>query len=397
MNVSKLNKVVKTTEKPIAFILGKYVTTGLGASRCFGKEEIPVLWLDTNPNQAGFLSKYCTGAVCPNPKNNEKNYIDFLLEIGDNLNHKGVLFPIADIEVTTILKHKSKLEQYYHIPMADLKITEILLNKQKFYQTLEKQGILHPKTHFPNNASELESISKEVTYPCILKPAFSEYFRIAFNTKFFRVDSHQELIQGYRKAVSKNQEVMIQEIIPGDATQMCGFNAYYDKKFKPNGAFVYKRIREWPPVSGNGVLIGNTTIPELEQIINPFVKKINYHGIIDAEFKKDPRDDTFKLIEINPRCWMQITFPLRYEINIPYIAYQEALGRDMNIIKPKKEQIKWLFMYQDISSAMHSMRKRDLSMSQWIRSYSGKKEYAVFAWNDPLPFFRFICKNKHIY
>jgi predicted ATP-grasp superfamily ATP-dependent carboligase len=383
---SKLNNIIKTTDEPIAFILGKYATTGLGVSRCFGRLKIPVLWLDSNPKQIGFHSKYCTGIVCPHQKNNEKDYVDFLLTLGERLSHKGVFFPTGDIEVLVILKHRSKLEQYYHIPMADLKITEILLNKQKFYQTLEKQGISYPKTYFPNDISEIESISNEVRYPCIVKPVHSEYFRHVFNTKFFRIESRQELIQGYRKAISKNQEVMIQEIIPGDAKHMCGFNAYYNKNSEPNGVFMYRRIREWPPVSGNGVLIENVVIPELEQIISSFVKNINYYGIVDAEFKKDPRNGTFNLLEINPRCWMQISFPLKCGVNLPYIAYLDALDKDVEKYTPNQEQAKWLFIFQDIFSSWNSIVNGNLSLRKWIRSFKGKKEYAVFAWDDPAPF-----------
>jgi len=382
-----LDEIIKPIDEPIAFILGKYATTGLGVSRCFGEKRIPVLWFDSNPKQVGSLSKYCKGVVCPHPKNNEKEYVDFLLSVGEKLIHKGVLFPIGDIEVSVILKHRIKLEQYYYIPVSDLKITEILLNKQKFYQTLEKQGIPHPKTYFSQDDAELKSMSKELKYPCIVKPTHSEEFRLVFNTKFFRVESQQELLQKYHKATSKNQEVMIQEIIPGDATHMYGFNAYYNKAFKPNGVFMYRRIREWPPVSGNGVLIENVVIPELEHIVSPFIKNINYCGIIDAEFKKDPRDKKFKLIEINPRCWMQISFPLACGVNLPHIAYLDALGKDMMDMVPRKEQAKWLFMFQDIPSSLKGMVNGELSLRKWIRSYKGKKAYAIFAWDDPAPFF----------
>ncbi len=383
---ANLDKITNSIDEPIAVILGKYATTGLGVSRCFGEKKIPVLWFDSNSKQVGFLSKYCKGVVCPHPKNNEKEYVDFLLSVGEKLNHKGILFPTGDIEVSAILKHRVKLERYYHIPMTDLKVTEILLNKQKFYQTLEKQGILHPRTFFPDDVSELESISKEARYPCIVKPVHSESFRLEFNTKFFKAESSQELIQEYRKVISKKQEVVIQEIIPGDAKHMCGFNAYYNKNFTPNGVFMYRRIREWPPVSGNGVLIENVGLPELEEIITPLVKKIKYYGIVDAEFKKDPRSGMFNLIEINPRCWMQVGLPLICDVNLPYIAYLDALGKDVKNITPKKEHSKWVFMFQDIPSSLRDMLNGDLSIKKWINSYKGKKAYAIFAWTDPVPF-----------
>lgn len=387
MRLTNYEQSLKYLNKSPAFILGKYSVVGLGISRALGRLGIPVFWLSPNPKAVGFLSKYCKGIVCPSVVIYEKEYIKMLLKIGNMLKQKGVLFPTGDIEVSAVLRNKKNLEKYYHIPIADFKITEILLNKKIFYQTLQKQKIPHAITFFPKNPSELDSIKKEVRYPCIIKPVHSEPFRFEFNTKFFKAESSKELIEGYTKAVSKNHEVMIQEIIPGDATHMFGLNAYYNKSYFPNGIFMYRRIREWPPLTGNGVLLENVDIPELEQIATAFIKKIKFYGIIDAEFKKDPRDGTFNLIEINPRSWMQISFPLKYGVNLPYIAYLDSLGKDVDKIIPKKAQAKWIFMFQDIFPSIKSLIYGNLSFRDWVRTYKGNKDFAIFAIDDPLPFF----------
>ena len=49
------------------------------------------------------------------------------------------------------------------------------------------------------------------------------------------------------------------------------------------------------------------------KIIN-YLKKIQFNGLFDAEFKKDPRDGNFKLIEINARSWWQNSFPTKFPI-----------------------------------------------------------------------------------
>jgi predicted ATP-grasp superfamily ATP-dependent carboligase len=153
------------TDIPIAFILGKYTTTGIGIVRCLKQKKIPIIWIDSNSKHVGFYSRYCKGLICPDPKNNADEYINFLLQIGEKLNHKGVLFPIRDIEVITTLKYKSKLEKFFQIPFADLSITEKLLNKKIFYKILEDLNIEFPKTYFPKDFSEVEKISKKITYP----------------------------------------------------------------------------------------------------------------------------------------------------------------------------------------------------------------------------------------
>jgi predicted ATP-grasp superfamily ATP-dependent carboligase len=385
--IQSYEKTIEQSEKPIAFILGKYITGGLGVVRCLGREGVPVIWLDTNVKQIGFRSKFCDGVICPHPRYNPKEYIDLLLNIGKKLNQKGVLFPIRDIEVYLILENKSKLEKYYNIPIADLKITKKFLNKYHFYKTIEKLKIPHPKTYFSNDDTEVGKISKKIKYPCILKPCHSAAFVLDFNTKLFTANSQKELIQLYKKALSKNHEVIIQEIIPGDARNMHGLNAYYNKTSKPIGVFTYRRIREWPLKMGNGCFIESVKIPEINKIVTPLIKSIKFHGIVDAEIRRDPRDNEFKLIEINSRCWMQNSLPAKCGLNIPYIAYLDAIGKKIKTPKNIKTDIKWLFMWEDFHSSIRSILKGDLSISEWIRSYKGEKEYSILAFDDIMPFF----------
>jgi len=382
-----LDNLIKQSDKPIAFVLGKYITTGLGVIRCLGRCGVPVIWLDSAQKQFGFSSKYCVGINCPNPRYNEKEYVDFLSRIGERLNHKGVLFPIGDIEVMSLLKNKSMLEKFFLFPMADLDVTNKLLNKKLFYKILKKLNIDHPKTYFPKDKSDLKSISTKITYPCIIKPSYSALFVVDFKTKLFFAQNSKQLIQLCERAHSKKHNVMIQEIIPGSAKNMHGFNAYYDGSFNPNGVFMYRRIREWLLAKGNGCFIESVKISMLEDTINQLIKKIKYYGIVDAEIKKDPRDNRFKLIEINPRCWMQISFPARCSANLPYIAYLDAIGKKFEKPISARENVKWLNMTEDIRSSMKSILKRDLSIFEWIKSYRGEKEYAFFAKDDPMPFF----------
>ena len=385
MRYNNYDKILKNIDEPIAFVISRYLTTGLGVTRCLGRQGVPVVWLDSNPKQIGFLSKDCIGIVCPDPKNNEGEYVDFLVHLGENLNDKGVLFPTGDVEVLAILRNRSKLEKYYQIPMADLDVAEKLLNKRIFYKVLEEQEVPHPTTYFLRDASELRSISGKINYPCIVKPSFSDRFRLDFVTKVFRAESSEQLSRLYNKALSKNHDVIIQEIIPGGAKNMYGLNAYYDKNFTPNGVFMYRRIREWPHDFGNGCVIESVKVPELEEIIDPFIKKIRYHGIVDAEFKKDPRDGKFKLIEINARCWVQVGLPARCGVNIPYIAYMDAVGKNVEKATYNKKHVKWFYMCEDILSSLKSMLNDDFSFREWADSFRGEKEYAIFARDDPLP------------
>jgi D-aspartate ligase len=376
-------------KEPIAFILGIYPTSNLGAVRNLGRKGVQTMVLDTKRNQAAFFSKYAKGILCPHPKYSEEKYINFLLNLGEQLPIKGILFPTGDTETLAILRHRNRLEKYYHFTMADYDVVNSLINKQQFYHLLENYNIPHPKTFFPQDEQDIQTVSKYLSYPCIVKPVYPTYFRLDFHTKLFIAFSQEEIFSLYAKAHEKHHEVMLQEIIPGDAETMYGFNAYYDRTCLPHGKFMYQRIREWPLGFGNGCYIQQVREPVLEQITSFLMQHLGYYGIVDAEFKYDSRDGNFKFIEVNPRLWMQNSYPSRYGNNLPYMAYLEAIGKaipEKTSSNPRKN-IKWVYFLEDIQSSRAGLTTGLLSIHQWVQAYRFRNEHAVFSWDDPLPFF----------
>jgi predicted ATP-grasp superfamily ATP-dependent carboligase len=385
--LNKYKDFLEKTKESLAIVLGRYILLDIGVIRSLNKKNIPSFILNPIVKPGCSYSKYYKGTICPNPKDNEKEYIDFLIGFGENLNKKAVLFPLGDIETSVILKNRSKLEKYYLFISSEFKIVEKFLDKAKFYETIKKHGISCPITYPINSIGDAKIVSEKIIYPCILKPVHSDYFRSEFKTKLFYVKSKNELIKKYKTTIERNHKVIVQEIIPGDISDYYGCDVFYDKNSNPNGVFMYRRIRDWPQRFGNGCLIESVYEPELEEITTRLIKKIGYHGIVDVEFKKDARDDSFKIIEINPRCWMQNSFPTRCGINFPYMAYMDAIGKDFEKQIYNGKHIKWLFMPQDVLSILQLIRQGDLSFKNCIKSLQGDKEYAIFSSDDPLPFF----------
>jgi len=381
-------KKENVAHKTVVVVLGGSSAGALGVIRDLSKHDIPVYAVESDRKQVFIYSKYCKKFICPNAKNHEQAYIDFLVNIGKTFKTKAVLMPTGDIESRAILKHKDELISYFHFISSDIEISDILLNKSRFYKFLEKCDIAHPKTYFPDSSSSLEEICENMIFPCILKPVFSARFTSDFKKKAFIAKSKEELINHYNLAKEKNHEIIIQEIIPGDASNMIGLNAYYNEKSEPLGVFIHRRIRQWPADFGNGCFIEHIYQEDIENIVNSLIKKIKYHGIVDAEFKKDPRDNIYKLIEINSRAWMQISYPNAYGMNIAYQSYLSSIGKNIqiNMETKKNNNIKWLYFFYDIRASLHLIKHGKLSIKDWIDSYKCKKKYGIFARDDPLPF-----------
>jgi predicted ATP-grasp superfamily ATP-dependent carboligase len=56
------------------------------------------------------------------------------------------------------------------------------------------------------------------------------------------------------------------------------------------------------------------------------LEAFGYYGLSQVEFKRDPRDGGFKLMEINPRLWQWHGLATACGVDLPRIAYDDLVG-----------------------------------------------------------------------
>lgn len=385
-------KYLKNIDKPPAVLAGYYPIIALGAIRSFAKENIPTFLISYKKSEA-FFSKYTTGFICPDPLTDEGGFIEYLIDFGKNLETKGVLFPITDREILPTLKWKKKLEKYFFIPMADLNIVDQLFNKKKLYKLLKELNINHPKTYFPENISDVEQLRKRIQYPCIIKPTYHNKILDELGVKLFKVDSKEELVEKTKRFFQNNSDFIIQEFVPSIDSDFYHLGYFIDKSNSYKISFPFHRVRGFPLNKGGCSFVENIDQPELEQIIEYIIKEIKFFGVLEAEFVKDKRNQSFKLIEINPRFWKTISYPSSRGLNFPVFAYNSAIGISVSENHLNEIDMKWIDFRTDIISGLQNVIKKNISLQSWLRSYQCKKELSVFSRNDPLPFLVLIANG----
>jgi len=112
---------------------------------------------------------------------------------------------------------------------------------------------------------------------------------------------------------------------------------------------------------------------------------INYYGFAEVEFMQDPRDGNYKLIEVNPRVWGWHTIAIASGVDLPYLLYQDIIGEEMDVRLPI-DNLKWVRLITDVPTVLSEIIGGRLRIRDYLKSMKGKKEFAVFALNDPLPF-----------
>ena len=200
-------------------------------------------------------------------------------------------------------------------------------------------------------------------------------------------NNEKELLNLYEKAseIIDPSEIMIQEFLPGGPNYLFSFCPLF-KNGKVLAKITAKRARQHPMDFGHASTYAEIVdIPEIEVIGEKFLRRISYYGLSEVEFKLDPRDDKYKVLEINARVWGWHTLAIRAGIDLPYLLYQDMLGEEVRTNSSLKNA-KWIRLMTDIPTVISEICKGRMKIKDYLNSLKGKKEFAVFSLKDPLPF-----------
>jgi D-aspartate ligase len=258
-------------------------------------------------------------------------------------------------------------------------------DKKKTYELADKLGIPVPQTFNVKSANELASLYSRL--PLAIKPAIKENFFYATGAKAWRANTAEELHRHYEKAAQqiKPDEILIQEIIPGDGREQFSYCAFFQKGI-PYSTLTARRARQHPREFGRASSYVETVdLPVIEELSERFLKAINFHGLVEIEFKRDPRDGKYKLLDVNARTWGFHWIGSACGVDFSYLAFADQLGLNTKQTRAPAG-VGWLRLLTDVPTAISDFAHGSLSIGAYLRSLRATRVDAVFNWSDPLPF-----------
>jgi predicted ATP-grasp superfamily ATP-dependent carboligase len=370
--------------KNIAIVLGGGIN-GLGVTRNLGRNGVHV-YLVTDKVDEAMYSRYCEKHfVFPHVQEKKVALRSLLNRIEKGLTDQGVVIPTTDLFSLHLSEISEDLEGNFCILLPKAETVRTLVDKKCFYNSVFNHKLPHPLTLFPESVKDAMEISRNIKYPAFVKPSISQVFSRRFGKKGFIAYSAAELIQYYRLASKYGIDVMLQEVIPGSADRIYGIAGYFDKNHRPKALFGYHRLESWPPLFGTSSLIESIALSEIAEIketVNSYLLQIGYYGIMEAEFKKDPRDGIFKFLEINARSWWQNSLPTKCGINIIFIAYLDSIGKSIKYSEEYGAGVKWINFLDDLRSLTLTGHMR---LGDWSLHLKGVRDCAFFSIDDAVP------------
>jgi D-aspartate ligase len=357
---------------------------GLGIARSLGRRGIPVFVIDDQHSISQF-SRYVTKVVRVKDLRDDLKTVENVMEIGRRFGLEGwVLFPTRDETVAAFSHHRDRLADFFRVTTPCWQTVRWAWDKKNTYDLAAELGIPVPGTYNPRTEKELSELYSRL--PLAIKPAVKENFFYATGAKAWRAETPEQLNDLFRKAVRqiKPEEILIQEIIPGDGRRQYSYCAFF-RDGEALSTLIARRMRQHPREFGRAATYVETVeLPEIVELSERFLKAIDYYGLVEVEFKQDPRDGQFKLLDVNARAWGFHSISGPAGVDFPYLLYADQVGKPVDH-GHAKAGVGWLRAVTDLPTAAMDLWDREIDFPAYWRSLRNTRSESVFCARDPLP------------
>ena len=357
---------------------------GLGIARSLGRRDIPVCVIDDETSIAR-ASRFVRNAIRVRDLRTEQALLEALAQARSTLGLSGwVLYPTREENVAGIAANRDALRRDFRVPTPELAATRRAWDKREVYGLAERLAIPVPRTWFPRSEEDLAAIDADG--PVVVKPAIKEHFFYATRAKAWRADNAADLLAAFRRAtrIVPADEIIVQDMIPGDGRQQYAYCAFF-RDGRPAASMTVRRLRQHPSDFGRAsTYVETISLPELAEPSCRFLSAIGYYGLVELEYKRDPRDGECKLLDVNARTWGYHSLGQAAGVDFPYLLYRDQVGAPADEAHARPG-VRWIRLTTDLPNALRDIRAGALRPADYLRSLRGVHTEAVFSLRDPVP------------
>jgi len=289
-------------------------------------------------------------------KNTPNLFLQDLLAISAKYKNEDIVFlPIEEdtTEVFLSLSNTNSLPYNIKYLLPNYEVFQLSRNKYKLQEYCKNIGIPVPEKY-----SKKQALAKEPFKKLIVKPRSGSGSK---GIQYINNKSEIKLLELFNE-----DEVIIQERLENSVNVIGAF--LLCRKGEVLQSYCHKRIRTSPP--SGGVTVYSKLI-ENKEVINTsqeLLRSMNWDGLVMIEFLKDSSDNTYKIIEINPRIWGSILLSefsglQMLKSYIELSTNSEISISDLKINQDKEKYIRWVLPY-DFKHFLTDTLRRKLNVKK---------------------------------
>jgi D-aspartate ligase len=311
--------------------------------------------------------------------------VERFIEAGRRVGRRSVVIATDDEAAVLLATHARELESWYILPKIDPKLATRLASKQGLQELCMEQGIATPRAAFVSSPADLAEFIEEARFPVVAKSVAPwERLRVGSLRDPSLVRDATELIEASH-GWGPSWSVTLQEYLPREVSEDWIFQAYFDKDSQPLVAFTGAKFRSWPPHAGPTAYARVVANERLAKLASELCHEIGYRGIVDMDWRFDRRDDTYKLLDCNPRVGAQFRlFETDTGIDVVRAMHLDLTGRAV----PRGRQVDGraiVVEHYDARAVFAYGRHRADRVR--VPHERGRTELSWLALDDPLPAF----------
>jgi len=290
-----------------------------------------------------------------------------------------VVIPLTDFSATLLSRHKEELSAFAAIAANDWEVFRMASDKQNTMRACVENDIPCPNTLF--DVENLEDvIESDIEYPFIIKP------RVGYGSiGFHRIDNEGQLRSVFARTAAEHGNMLVQEYIPQTDKQYKA-QLFMDREGNAKSACVFDKTR-WYPIDGGSTCCSSSVHrPDIVENSTRLLQDIGWKGYADVDLIQDPRDNTAKVMEINPRITASVKVCFAAGVDFARQIIEFETGRDVTEYHDYRPGCTLRYMHTDLLWFLQSSERFKVKPS-WF-SFRNTTDQ-IFSLHDPWPWFTY--------
>ena len=251
-------------------------------------------------------------------------------------------------------------------------------------------GVPVPETWYPHeHQGGIEAVAQEINkWPVLVKPSVGSGAR-----GIVWCYSSKELVDQFRQVEQKYGESFVQDFVP-PGKQQYKVDMLVDEQQRLLAGIVYGKTRMYPPAGGSSVLNFSADRPDILALAHRMLVQLKWIGFCDFDFIDDPRDNTPKLMEINPRFPESFRIGTSVGIDFPMMMYRLANGEAVIPVLEYPFNHFLRFLEGDLLWFLRVDNKQRFgTWPSWFKFFGTDITYQLSSWKDPGPSIGYLLEN----
>ena len=131
--------------------------------------------------------------------------------------------------------------------------------------------------------------------------------------------------------------------------------------------FTARRTRQYPVDFGyTSTFVEVVDEPQLIDAARRLLGSIAHHGLVEVEFKRDPRDGSMKVLDVNPRPWTWFGLAAAAGVDLGAMLWAIKSGHKIETASARPNT-SWMYLVRDMVAAGKLISRGRLTIRAYLR------------------------------